>query len=357
MSLMQRLIKNSTIKETDILADSKFFHKKDMITTMIPAINLALSGSISGGLTPGLLVLAGPSKHFKTSFSLIMAKAYLDKYPESVLLFYDSEFGTPQSYFKSAGIPLDRVVHTPITDLEQFKFDLMSQMGELERADKIVIVVDSIGNLASKKEVEDALKQNSAADMTRAKQMKSVFRMVTPHLTMKDIPMIVVNHVYMEQGMFPKAIVSGGTGVMYSANTVFIIGRQQEKDGTEVIGYNFVINVEKSRFVKEKSKIPIEVTYEGGVSRWGGLLDLALESSHVIKPKNGWYQKINTETGEYGEKSYRLKDTYTSDFWLPLLKCPKFNTFVENKYRLPESALMQKEDSVDQLMDSVEDDE
>jgi hypothetical protein len=98
------------------------------------------------------------------------------------------------------------------------------------------------------------------------------------------------------------------------------------------------------------------VTYKGGVSKWGGLLDMALESGHVIKPKNGWYQKINTETGEYIEKNYRLNDTYTADFWMPLLKCAKFNKFVENKYRLPETDLMQNEDNVKDLMDELEED-
>jgi hypothetical protein len=254
------------------------------------------------------------------------------------------------------GIPLDRVVHTPITDMEQLKFDIMSQMAEINRGDKVIIVVDSVGNLASKKEVEDALKQNSAADMTRAKQMKSVFRMITPHLTIKDIPMIAINHIYMEQGMFPKAIVSGGTGIYYSANTIFIVGRQQEKEGTEVIGYNFIINVEKSRFVKEKSKIPVEVTYEGGVSKWGGLLELGLECGFVIKPKNGWYQKINPETGEFIEKNYRLNDTYNADFWMPLMKSKKFNEFVEAKYRLPETELLRQEDDVEELMNEVDED-
>ena len=127
-----------------------------------------------------------------------------------------------------------------------------------------MIVVDSVGNLASKKEVEDASEGKSVADMTRAKQMKSLFRMVTPHLTIKDIPMVVVNHTYSEIGLFPKQIVSGGTGLIYSADNIFIIGRQQEKDGNEVTGFNFIINVEKSRFVREKSKIPIEVSFEGG---------------------------------------------------------------------------------------------
>ena len=99
-----------------------------------------------------------------------------------------------------------------------------------------MIILDSIGNLASRKEVDDALGGKTVADMSRAKQIKSLFRMVTPHLTMKDIPMVVVNHTYKEIGMFPKDIVGGGTGSYYSADSIFILGRQQEKDGTEITG-------------------------------------------------------------------------------------------------------------------------
>ena len=212
MSILDKIKKNSSIKDSAILAKSKFFNDKDMIPTAVPIINVALSGKLDGGLTPGLTMWAGPSKHFKTAFSLLMAKSYMDKYDEAALLFYDSEFGSPQSYFNSFGIDTNRVLHTPIMDIEQLKFDIMQQLTNLERGDKLIIVIDSIGNLASKKEVEDALDQKSVADMSRAKQVKSLFRMVTPHLTMKDIPMVVVNHTYKEIGMFPKDIVGGGTG-------------------------------------------------------------------------------------------------------------------------------------------------
>ena len=136
----------------------------------------------------------------------------------------------------------------------------MAQLNNIERGDRLIVIVDSVGNLASRKEVEDAIDGKSVADMSRAKQLKSLFRMVTPHLTMKDIPMVVVNHTYKEIGLYPKDIVSGGTGVYYSADNIYIIGRQQEKEGTEVTGYNFIINVEKSRHVREKSKIPVEVS-------------------------------------------------------------------------------------------------
>lgn len=352
--LLSKLKKNSTIKDTDILSGSKFFNKKDMIPTTVPAINIALSGKIDGGLTPGLTVWAGPSKHFKTSFSLMMAKAYMDKYPDAAMLFYDSEFGTPQAYFESFKIDTDRVLHTPITDIEQLKFDVMAQINNIARGDRVIIVIDSVGNLASKKEVEDALNEKSVADMTRAKQLKSLFRMVTPHLNLKDIPMIVVNHIYMEQGMFPKAIVSGGTGIYYSADNIFIIGRQQEKTGTEITGYNFIINVEKSRFVKEKSKIPVEVSWEDGISKWSGLLEMALQSGHVIKPKIGWYQKVDLETGEVFDKNYREKDTYTADFWLPILASKSFKKFIEDKYCIGSGAMMGDEEIHDNLDEELE---
>jgi RecA/RadA recombinase len=356
MSILDKIKKNTTIKDSAILAQSKFFAKKDMIPTSVPIINVALSGRLDGGLVPGLTMWAGPSKHFKTAFSLLMAKSYLDKYEDAALLFYDSEFGTPQSYFDTFGIDTKRVLHTPVTDVEQLKFDIMQQLSTIERGDHLIIVIDSIGNLASKKEVEDALDQKAVADMSRAKQMKSLFRMVTPHLSMKDIPLVVVNHTYKEIGLYPKDIVGGGTGSYYSADNIFILGRQQEKDGTELTGYNFIINVEKSRYVKEKSKIPVSVSFDGGLSKWSGLLDIALESKHVVKPSNGWYSKCDPVTGEVEEKKYRLKDTDTKEFWLPLLTDKTFYDYVKNKYSMGQGDMI-RADELDKALEELEFDE
>jgi RecA/RadA recombinase len=351
MSILEKLKKNSTIKDTAILSKSKFFNEKDQINTPVPMVNVAFSGSLNGGFTPGLTMWAGPSKHFKTAFSLLMAKAYMDKYPDAALLFYDSEFGTPIKYFETFDIDMERVVHTPLTDIEQLKFDIMQQLQEINRGDKVIIVLDSIGNLASKKEVEDALEGKSVADMSRAKQVKSLFRMVTPHLTLKDIPMVVVNHTYKEIGMFPKDIVGGGTGSYYSADNIYILGRQQEKDGTEITGYNFIINVEKSRYVKEKSKIPVNVSFDGGINKWSGLLDIALESGHVVKPSNGWYAKVSQDTGEVGNK-VRYNDTQTADFWTDVVENESFQEFVRKKYEITYGSIMGQAEVVEEAEDA-----
>jgi RecA/RadA recombinase len=338
MSLLDKMIKSGSIK-VELLSDSTFFNKKESVPTEVPIINMALSGTVDGGLVSGLTFLAGPSRHFKSLLGLIMIKAYMNKYKDAVCLFYDSEFGITPDYIRTNGIDTERVIHIPIEHLEQLKFDISKRLESIERGDKVIIFIDSVGNLASKKEVEDALDGKSVADMTRARVLKSLWRIVTPHLTTKDIPCIAVNHTYQTMEIYSKAVMSGGTGGMYSANQVFIIGKAQEKDGTDLVGYNFTINIEKSRFVREKSKFPFLITFEGGIQKYSGIVEIALEGNFVSKPSNGWYAKVDQDTGEIGEK-VRFVATQTDEFMLPLLNNVKFKEFVNQKYGIAYGNIM-----------------
>jgi RecA/RadA recombinase len=335
-ALRDKLLKNTTIEHTAVLSESKIYGKGDMIPTVVPMMNVALSGRLDGGLTPGLLQVTGPSKHFKSNFTLLLCSAFLNKYPEGIILFYDSEFGTKASYFDSFNLPMDQFVHSPITDLEQFKFDLMQQVEGLTREDKVMIIVDSLGSLASKKEVEDALSGKSAADMTRAKQIKSVFRMVTPHLVIKDIPMVAINHIYMTQEMYSKPVVSGGTGAYLAANDIWIIGREQEKDKDKSLtGYTFSINIDKSRSVKEKSRIEVTVTFDGGIEKWSGLFDVAVQGGFIHKVNAQSYNLFDQETGEIDPQKYTRADLeYNDEVWSTLVTNPKFKDYIHETFAL-----------------------
>jgi RecA/RadA recombinase len=335
--LLDKVIKAGSIKMADILSDTPFFNIKDCIPTELPILNVAFSGDINGGLVPGLTIVAGESRSYKTLLSLYCMKAYFNKYPESIAMLYDSEFGITPDYLNMHGIDPSRIVHIPIENIEQLKFDIVKRLNEIQRGDKVFVMIDSVGSLPSKKEVDDALNENSAADMTRAKAIRSLLRIITPHLTMKDIPCLAINHIYKTQEMFSKAVISGGQSVMLCANQAFIVTRSQEKDGTDLVGYNFTINIEKSRFVKEKSKLTFQVKFDDGISKYSGLMDLALESGHVIKPKNGWYQKI----GE--EKNYRLDNTNTEEFWNSILEDSAFREFVIYKYKLSNKIVIDEE--------------
>lgn len=156
--------------------------------------------------------------------------------------------------------------------------------------------------------------------------------------------MVDGTHTY----VLDNGVVTHNTGVMYSANTVFIITKAQEKQGTDIVGYNFTINIEKSRFVREKAKMTFQVLWESGINKYSGLLDIALEAGVVVKPSNGWYSRVNKDTGECEEKKYRLKDTYTEEFWGDILKSQFFQNFIKKRFQL--SATGSPAEAVDEDM-------
>jgi hypothetical protein len=195
--------------------------------------------------------------------------------------------------------------------------------------------------------LEDAENEKSVAEMQRAKSLKALFRIITPALISKDVPCICIAHTYQTMELYSKAVISGGTGIMYSSNQAFIITKAQEKDSSGLVGWNFSINVEKSRYVREKAKLTFSVLYDGGINKWSGLMDLALESGHVIKPSNGWYQRVNMTTGEIEEKKYRMADTNSSKFWKEILADESFNAFVEKKYLVSNSTIIEEDTSED----------
>jgi len=336
-TVLDKILKNTTIPDTATIPKSIFFKDTDFIQTQVPAINIAFSGLLDGGLASGLTIFAGPSKHFKTAFLMLCIRSYFDKYDDAVCIFADNEYGAPQSYFESFGIDVSRVIHMPVKHIESLKFELVKQFEGLERGDHVIVVVDSLGNLASKKEIEDAINQKSVADMTRAKEAKGLVRTATGYLKPLDIPMIAAGHTYKEMSLFPKDILSGGTGYYYLAQNIFFIGRSQDKNEKtkEIEGWNFNLTVEKSRLVKEKSKISLEVSYESGINPWSGLLEIALETGHVLNPKQGQYVKKGEET------VYTQKKTNTRAFWESILQDETFKTAVKNMFTVASGSILQ----------------
>lgn len=334
MSIINKLRKNSLLEEADVLATSKFFTEKDMVQTPVPILNVALSGSVDGGLTPGITIFAGPSKNFKSGLCLFLAKTYMDKYPDAALIYYDSEFGTPKSFWESFGIDQDRVLHSPIKTLENLKFDLIKQLNEIERGERVIVVIDSLGNVPSKKELEATLNQDDTKDMTRQQETKAIFRQAAQFLNDKDIPMLVVSHTYKTMEKFAKDVVSGGTGQYYNADNVFIMGRQQDAekvDGKkEIQGYHFVLNVDKSRYVKEKSKIFFSVSFDTGIDKYSGLLELGLESGVVTQEGRSYVL----------DKQQYTKNQLDKFFFDTLLGDKNFREFVKTKYSLTTNAIM-----------------
>lgn len=330
---MERMLKSGTIKDISTLDNSMYFNNKDFVVTDLPLLNVAFSGEIDGGFSTGVGFICGESRTYKTLLALYLMKAYFNKYPDAMGILYDSEYGVTPEYLRANGIDPSRVLHIPIENIEQMKLDMTKRLDDIKRGDKVFTLVDSLGLLASVKEATDALDGKTVGDMSRAKSVRSCLRIIGPHITKKDLTFVFINHIYMEQGaMYPKAIVSGGTAVTLISNWIFIISKSQDKDGTELVGNNFTINIEKSRYVKEKSKFKYNVNYKNGINKWSGLLEWALESGHA-KQSGAWYQLYDFATKEFAVKKTLAKnvpDTYYEE----LIKNQEFKDFIREKYKL-----------------------
>jgi len=321
--------KNSNIDGAELLNKSEFFNHED-VPTDIPLLNVALSGSLDGGLSSGITMICGESKTFKTGFLVQMVKAHQQKYKKkSITLLYDSEF-SPMEYYERQGVKLDQVLHLPVTTIEQMKNDIANQLNRIKH-ENVIIIIDSIGGLASKKEAEDSVEGKNVTDMTRAKSMASFFRVVTSPLSMKGIPMVLINSHYETLEMYSKKVTGGGKKPYLSSDDVWFISRAQDKDGKDLKGYKFTITADKSRSIKEGSKFPIDVTYADGINKNSGLFDLAVECGLVIQ-SGAWYQTV--EDGVVSDKKVRSKEIKTQEFFDALLKNKIFTEYVSNKYML-----------------------
>lgn len=334
-ALMKRMKKTSKIEESVQLSKSKYYDPafRTTIPTEIPMINVAHSGRPDVGMQAGILTIAGDSKHFKTGFMLEEVKGFQNKHPDGIVLFYDSEFGAPMNYFKTRNINMDNILHCPIVDVEQLRHDLVNQLDDLTVDDKVMVIVDSIGGLASRKEADDAKdKDDSPADFTRAKALNSMFRIVTPRLNLLNIPMVVINHTYETMEKYAKKVVSGGKKSYLASDDVWIIGRQQDKDGKEVAGYTFVINIDKSRKCKEKMKIEINSTFKDGINRWSSIYENASAIGY-LQAAGPWIKCMDFETGEI--KNRKKADIMKDDEWFErLLQDEKFLKHLSDKYLL-----------------------
>jgi len=325
--MLKRFKKNTSIDGSGVFSESDIYTVKESIPTPIPVINLVLSGKFfDGGISKGLTVVAGASKSFKTMISLLCLKTYLDEYDDAIGMLYDSEFSFTPEYLKTFDIDMDRVFVTPITDIDKLKNDIVNQIDAIEQGERVFILIDSIGNLASLKEISDAQDGKSTMDMSRAKMLKSLFRMITPRINLKNIPMFAVNHTYEDiSSMYSKTIISGGTGILYSANSAIIMRRRKNQNKEEA-GFEFVMKVEKSRFVAEGLEFPLVIPERGGIKKYSGLFDLALQTGYIVKEG----MKYSVPELPEVDKMWKKEMEDNEKFWDMMLKKTTFVNAIES---------------------------
>ena len=255
--------------------------------------NALLSGSIYGGLPSNkITALAGESATGKTYFAMGIVKTFLDSNPDAGVIYFESESAITKELIVSRGIDADRMVIVPVSTVQEFRHSVLKILDSYllqNESDRqpLFLCLDSLGMLSTTKEMEDTSQGKETRDMTRAQVLKAAFRVLTLKLGRAKVPMLVTNHTYDVVGsMFPTKEMGGGSGLKYAASSIVYLSKKKEKDGTEVIGNIIHCKNHKSRLTVENKMVDVRLTYDKGLDRHYGLLELA--------EKHGVFKKVST---------------------------------------------------------------
>ena len=248
------------------------------------ALNALLSGSIFRGLPSNkITALAGEAATGKTFFALGIVKHFLDKNKDGGVVFFESESALTKDLVENRGINSKRIVIVPVSTVQEFRYQAIRVLDKYisqseEERKPLMFVLDSLGMLSTTKEMEDTAEGKETRDMTRSQIVKAAFRVLTLKLGKAKVPMIMTNHTYSVIGsMFPQKEMGGGSGLKYAASNVVYLTRRKEKEGKEVIGNIIHCLNYKSRLTKENARVDVKLTYDKGLDRHYGLLDLAIK--------------------------------------------------------------------------------
>jgi RecA/RadA recombinase len=319
MSFFRDLVETIKDEDTCIAADGNGSAEfGGFIDTGSYILNAVLSGSLYGGVPDNkVTAFAGESATGKTFFVLGVVRSFLDRNPTGGVVYYDTEAAVTKQMMEERGIDTNRVIIAEPDTIQKFKTHALRMIEAYEKQPEekrppMMFVLDSLGLLSTSKEMEDSLEGKDTRDMTKSQVIKATFRVLTLKLAKVRVPMLVTNHVYEMVGSYvPMKEVSGGSGLKYAASTIAMLSKKKEKDGDEVIGNVIRVKMYKSRLSKEHAQAEVLLTYDKGLDRYYGLLDLA--EKHNIFVKSSTRYELPDGSKVFGKEINRNPEKYFTE--------------------------------------------
>lgn len=349
--MIKTVAKKNTGRDVSSIDLSLYADKKSLVTLSTPAMNLAHSGRFDTGPSWGSHQIVGESKTFKTLFLAIQVAEFLNNDKKAICVFTDAEGGANLHYWESVGAPMDRIIHIPVTSVEENSSVIMNILDQydVEGDENLIFATDSIGQLGSRKELENTIgDEANKQDFTRAKSLNSFWRLVIPNLNVNRIPYFWIGGMYATTDQYKPNALSGGKKGELGSDSIWMITKSQQKESVkneetgkkkdEKTGWNFNIRVDKGRFCIEGTVIPITVRYKGGVDRWSFVLEAAREVGAVAMVSNGWYQRTE-KVGFVDDK--KVQKVGMDDQWYEeLMMSDEFHDLIEKRYRVSAETLL-----------------
>ena len=283
-SLVKHLLKESDNDLASVVSSGIVGDCSTYISTGSYSLNALLSGSMYGGVPSNKITcLAGQESVGKTFFALSIAKNFLEENKENVIVYFESEGALTINMITERGLDPDRFIVLPVATVEEFRTQCIKMVDGLDKDTKVMMFLDSLGNLSTRKEMEDSASGSDKRDMTRAPVVRGTFRTIALKLATKNIPLIITNHTYEKVGAYvPTQEISGGGGIKYAASVIVTLRKKKFKDGTEVLGNIIKMKLVKGRLTKEESTIEAMLDYQTGLDQYYGLVEIA-EKYEIFK--------------------------------------------------------------------------
>lgn len=321
MSVINELLKEldneyASVVEDGIIGDLD----SEWIDTGSYMLNAMLSGTIYGGISENkVTAFAGASGVGKTWYIISGIKSFLEKYKESIVFFFESESAITREMLITRGVDPNRVVMVPVITIQEFRHQAMKLINKYtekkkEHPDlKMMMVLDSLGNLSTEKEIEDIAEGKSTRDMTRTQLIRGAFRAITLKMGLITVPMLLTNHTYEVIGSYvPMQTMSGGGGVVYASSTIVMLKKKKNrtKSTKEHTGSIITAMLDKGRITKEGSKVETQLMFQEGLNRYWGLIDIALKYNIVEKLST---QKCKFPDGT--EAKFTMVEKHPEKYW------------------------------------------
>ena len=291
----KNMVKELNDENTHLLSDgSNSAEFTGWIDTSCYILNALVSGSLYGGVPNNKVVaLAGEQATGKTFFALGMVKNFLEQNQNAGAIYYHTEAAVTKDMMETRGIDTNRLIVSEPQTIQQFRHHGLKVLERyIDGKDKppMMMVLDSLGQLSTTKEMEDSLDGKETKDMTKAQLIKAAFRTLGLKLAKAQVPMIITNHTYDVVGAYmPTKEMSGGSGLKYTASTILFLSKKRDKDVDKDEGNLIKVQAKKSRFTKENKIVEVRLSYTDGLDRYYGLLDLA-EKYDIVKKVSTRYE-------------------------------------------------------------------